>query len=156
MSNANLPEVAPKAALLPAWLRAMRPKQWVKNVLVLAAPVAAGRLFETPVLIATLWAFVGFSLVSASIYLINDSRDIEADRLHPTKRFRPIAAGELSSNLAYVLAAITAAAAFAIGFWVAPLLGATLAYSLAWTLLVRRRNPFRPDLAGALSENDSR
>ena len=121
MSNpANLPEVAPKPALLPAWLRAMRPKQWVKNVLVLAAPVAAGRLFETPVLIATLWAFVGFSLVSASIYLINDSRDIEADRLHPTKRFRPIAAGELSSNLAYVLAAITAAAAFAIGFWVAP------------------------------------
>ena len=134
MSNANLPEVAPKAALLPAWLRAMRPKQWVKNVLVLAAPVAAGRLFETPVLIATLWAFVGFSLVSASIYLINDSRDIEADRLHPTKRFRPIAAGELSSNLAYVLAAITAAAAFAIGFWVAPLLGATLAFY--WVLQV--------------------
>ncbi|HSK32419.1 MAG TPA: decaprenyl-phosphate phosphoribosyltransferase, partial [Propionicimonas sp.] len=89
----NLPEVTPKKTVLPAWLRAMRPKQWVKNVLVLAAPLAAGRLFETGVLLASLWAFISFSLVSASIYLVNDSRDIEADRLHPKKQFRPIAAG---------------------------------------------------------------
>ena len=123
----HLPEVAQKKAVLPAWLRAMRPKQWVKNVLVLAAPLAAGRLFEPAVLIASAWAFVSFSLVSASIYLINDSRDVEADRLHPKKRFRPIAAGELSIPVAYVLAAVTLAASLAIGFWVAPLLGVTLA-----------------------------
>ena len=130
----NLPEVTPQKSVLPAWLRAMRPKQWVKNVLVLAAPLAAGRLFETGVLLASLWAFVSFSLVSASIYLINDSRDIEADRQHPKKRFRPIAAGELSVNTAYVLATITLAASLALGFWVARDLGITLA--TYWVLQV--------------------
>ena len=119
--------VQPKPSPLPAWLRAMRPKQWVKNILVLAAPMAAGALFDPRVLINSLWAFVAFSLVSASIYLINDVRDVEADRLHPKKRFRPIAAGELSIPTAYVLAAVTVAASLAIGFWVAPLLGVTLA-----------------------------
>jgi decaprenyl-phosphate phosphoribosyltransferase len=130
----NLPEVTPKKTVLPAWLRAMRPKQWVKNVLVLAAPLAAGRLFETGVLLASLWAFISFSLVSASIYLINDSRDIDADRQHPKKRFRPIAAGEMSVPTAYVLAAITLAAALALGFWVSRDLGITLA--VYWVLQV--------------------
>ena len=88
---------------VPAWLRAMRPKQWVKNILVFAAPVAAGALFDPRVLVNTLWAFLAFSLISASIYLINDVRDVEADRLHPKKRFRPIAAGELGSTPAIVL-----------------------------------------------------
>lgn len=123
----NLPEADRKKSVMPAWLRAMRPKQWVKNVLVLAAPLAAGQLLQPAVLLASAWAFVSFSLVSASIYLINDSRDVEADRLHPKKRFRPIAAGELSIPTAYLLAAITVAASLAIGFWVAPLLGVTLA-----------------------------
>src|SRR4051794_34316849 len=123
----NLPIVAPKKSVVPAWLRAMRPRQWVKNVLVLAAPLAAGQLFQPAVLAASAWAFVSFSLVSASVYLINDSRDVEADRLHPKKQFRPIAAGELSIRVAYLLAAVTLAASLAIGFWVAPLLGVTLA-----------------------------
>jgi len=130
----NLPEVTPKKTVLPAWLRAMRPKQWVKNVLVLAAPLAAGRLFETGVLLASLWAFISFSLISASIYLINDSRDIEADRLHPKKQFRPIAAGELSVSTAYILATVTMAASLALGFWVARDLGITLA--VYWALQV--------------------
>jgi decaprenyl-phosphate phosphoribosyltransferase len=123
----NLPEVVQKRSVLPAWLRAMRPRQWVKNVLVFAAPLAAGRLFEATVLAQAAWAFVAFSLVSASIYLVNDSRDIEADRLHPKKRFRPIAAGELSIPTAYLLATVTLVGSLAIGFWVAPLLGVTLA-----------------------------
>ncbi len=130
----NLPEVTPNKTVLPAWLRAMRPKQWVKNVLVLAAPLAAGRLFETGVLLASLWAFISFSLVSASIYLVNDSRDIEADRLHPKKQFRPIAAGELSIPTAYVLAGLTLVASLALGFWVARDLGITLA--VYWVLQV--------------------
>jgi decaprenyl-phosphate phosphoribosyltransferase len=130
----NLPEVTPKKTVLPAWLRAMRPKQWVKNVLVLAAPLAAGRLFETGVLLASIWAFVSFSLISASIYLINDSRDIEADRLHPKKQFRPIAAGELSVRTAYILATVTMVASLALGFWVARDLGITLA--VYWVLQV--------------------
>lgn len=132
MSQNSVVEV--KRSVLPAWLRAMRPKQWVKNILVFAAPVAAGALFDTRVLINTLWAFVAFSLISASIYLINDVRDVDADRLHPKKRFRPIAAGELGKGPATVLAAVTMAASLAIGWWVAPMLGVTLA--TYWVLQV--------------------
>ena len=121
----------------------MRPRQWLKNVLVLAAPLAAGRLFEPRVLLVSLWAFIAFSLVSASIYLINDIRDVDADRLHPTKRFRPIAAGELSPRAAGGMAAVCAAASFALSWWVAPLLFVTIAlywllqigYSLFWKRL---------------------
>lgn len=112
----------------------MRPKQWVKNVLVLAAPLAAGQLFAPAVLIPTLWAFLAFSLISASIYLINDIHDVDADRAHPTKRFRPIAAGELTPGLAWAMAAITALGSLAIGFWVNPMLGAVL--SLYWLLQI--------------------
>lgn len=121
-------------SVLPAWLRAVRPKQWVKNALVLAAPVAAGQLFEPSVLVPTAWAFVAFCLISASIYLINDIHDVEADRLHPKKRFRPIAAGELSPTVAWVMAAITVAAALSIGFLVNPMLGSVLAFY--WVLQV--------------------
>ncbi|MBN9107022.1 MAG: decaprenyl-phosphate phosphoribosyltransferase [Propionibacteriaceae bacterium] len=124
----------PHKSLLPAWARAMRPKQWIKNVLVLAAPVAAGRLFEASVLVPTLWAFVAFCLVSASIYLINDIRDVEADRQHPTKQFRPIAAGELAPSVAWVMAAVTLAAALLLAFWTAPMLGAVIAFY--WVLQV--------------------
>ena len=126
--------VEAKRSALPAWLRAMRPKQWVKNILVFAAPVAAGALFDTRVLVNSLWAFVAFSLISASIYLINDVRDVDADRLHPKKRFRPIAAGELGKGPATALAAVTMAASLGIGFWVAPMLGVTLA--IYWVLQV--------------------
>ncbi|MCE1175262.1 MAG: decaprenyl-phosphate phosphoribosyltransferase [Propionibacteriales bacterium] len=121
-------------SVLPAWLRAMRPKQWVKNVLVLAAPVAAGQLLNPAVLFPAAWAFLGFSLISASIYLINDIRDAEVDRLHPKKRFRPIAAGELSPAVAWVMAAITLVAALAVGYGVNLMLGAVL--SFYWILQV--------------------
>lgn len=128
------PDNVLRASRLPAWLRAMRPRQWVKNVLVFAAPVAAGRLLEPDVLISSGLAFVAFCLVSASIYLINDTNDMEADRQHPTKRFRPIAAGELSPRAAIVLATVTLALSLALGFAVAVPLGITLA--LYWVLQV--------------------
>ena len=115
--------VQAKKSPVPAWLRAMRPKQWVKNILVFAAPVAAGALFDPRVLVNTLWAFLAFSLISASIYLINDVRDVDADRLHPKKRFRPIAAGELSPNVAVVMAVVCLAASLALAFWTSVGLG---------------------------------
>jgi len=82
----------------------MRPRQWVKNVLVLAAPMAAGVVGQPSVLLATLVAFVSFSLAASGVYLINDARDVEADRAHPVKRYRPIAAGVLPVRLAYAVA----------------------------------------------------
>lgn len=127
-------EPATRTSRLPAPLRAMRPRQWVKNVLVLAAPVAAGSLFQLPVLINTGWAFLAFCLISASIYLINDVRDVESDRQHPKKRLRPIAAGELAPRTALIMAAVCLAASLAIGFWVTPLLALTVA--VYWILQV--------------------
>lgn len=74
----------------------MRPRQWVKNLLVVAAPLAAGALLQVDVLMSTALAFITFCLSASGVYLVNDVRDAESDRAHPTKRRRPIAAGELS------------------------------------------------------------
>ena len=129
MSNTS--EVVLPTSRLPAAVRAMRPRQWIKNVLVVTAPLAAGRLFERHVLLNAALAFVAFCLVSATVYLINDVRDVEEDRLHPRKRFRPIAAGELRPAAALVLAAITGAAGFTLGFLTSVQLGITLAVYVA-------------------------
>ena len=71
-------------------------------------------------------AFLCFCLVSAAVYLVNDVRDVEEDRLHPRKRFRPIAAGELKPAVALALAGATGVAGLALGFWVSVALGITL------------------------------
>jgi decaprenyl-phosphate phosphoribosyltransferase len=81
-------------------LRTMRPRQWVKNVLVFAAPLAAGRIFDVDVLRPTLVAFVLFCAVASGVYLLNDVRDVAEDRRHPVKRFRPVAAGVLPPAVA--------------------------------------------------------
>jgi decaprenyl-phosphate phosphoribosyltransferase len=119
---------------LPAMLRALRPKQWLKNLLVFAAPVAAGVIDEPDKLLESVLAFVAFCLLASGTYLLNDARDIEADRLHPTKRHRPIAAGLLPLPLAFTLAAVFIVGALLIGFLVRPALGATLVAYLALTL----------------------
>lgn len=87
-------------------LRTMRPKQWVKNVLVLAAPFVAGTLFTSGIALHLGIAFVAFSLAASGIYLVNDANDIEADRAHPTKRNRPIAAGIVAPGLALGVAVL--------------------------------------------------
>ena len=76
---------------IPALVKALRPKQWAKNVLVVAAPFAAGRLFEPSVAANVAVAFVAFCLASSAVYLLNDVRDAPKDRLHPEKKNRPIA-----------------------------------------------------------------
>ena len=104
------PQGHPPKNLLDGMIKALRPKQWVKNVLVIAAPLAAGNeIMDSGRSIGTLTvdilvAFVAFCLAASSIYLINDARDVEADRAHPTKRFRPIAAGVLPVSMAYIMA----------------------------------------------------
>jgi len=95
----------PPKNLPDAMIKGLRPKQWVKNVLVLAAPLAAGAgAFTSRTAIDVALAFVVFCLGASSIYLVNDARDVESDREHPTKRFRPIASGMLPVNLAYAMA----------------------------------------------------
>ncbi|HXZ71292.1 MAG TPA: decaprenyl-phosphate phosphoribosyltransferase, partial [Streptosporangiaceae bacterium] len=114
------------------------PRQWVKNVLVLAAPLAAaGRGMHynyADVLGKAGIAFVVFCLAASSIYLVNDVRDVEADREHPTKRFRPIAAGVVPEWLAYSLAAALGLAALVIAWWLTPNLALVMAVYLGMQL----------------------
>jgi len=112
-ASAALPERAPGLRGSFAWglVRALRPRQWVKNLLVFAAPLAAGAVFEPDVLRPSLVAFVLFCVASSAVYLVNDSIDIEDDRRHPRKRFRPIAAGIVPRWLALVLATVLFAVA---------------------------------------------
>lgn len=91
-----------------------RPKQWVKNVLVLAAPGAAGLLDNSSAIRSTALAFVAFCLVSSGTYYWNDIHDRHSDALHPTKRYRPIASGRIPVPVAVAVAAVLLAAGVAI------------------------------------------
>ncbi len=93
---------------LRALIRTIRPHQWVKNVFVGAPIVFAHRLDRTHDLARTAVAFFAFCLLSGAVYAFNDVRDVEADRLHPTKKHRPIASGELSERAALIWAGVLA------------------------------------------------
>jgi len=95
-------------------LRAVRPKQWLKNLLVLAAPLAAGTLLDTRLLPAIALAFAAFTLAASAIYLVNDTVDAPVDRLHPEKRHRPIASGVVAPQLALAVAALLVVAALGV------------------------------------------
>lgn len=84
-------------------VRLARPKQWTKNVLVLAAPGAAGVLTHGGPLGRSLAALALFCVVASGTYFLNDALDVAADRAHPTKRLRPIASGVVNVRLAYAL-----------------------------------------------------
>jgi len=101
------------------WL-AVRPHQWVKNSLVLVSPIVTGVVLHPAALLAAVIATAAFCAASAATYLVNDIADIDADKLHPTKQLRPIAAGTLSIRHAQI-------AAFAIGC-----LSFGLAIDLGW------------------------
>lgn len=92
-------------------LVSLRPHQWTKNLVVLAALIFAERLFEPQALWAAGSAFAVFCLLSGSVYLINDLADRERDRRHPVKRHRPIASGAFSPRLAVVATVLIAAGA---------------------------------------------
>src|SRR5579871_5886257 len=112
----------------------MRPKQWVKNVLVAAAPGAAHLLFHAQVAEKTAVAFVVFCLAASGTYLLNDVRDLESDRNHPTKRFRPIASGALTIRVALAAAGALVGAALLIALILSPKFAALVAAYLAITL----------------------
>jgi decaprenyl-phosphate phosphoribosyltransferase len=112
----------------------MRPRQWLKNVLVFAAPLAAGSIFEPDVLVPSLIAFVAFCLISSSTYVINDLRDVSADQQHPTKRSRPIPAGQLPRTAAIVEAVVLALLAVVIAAVARPELVAVVVVYFVFTL----------------------
>lgn len=123
----------PNGGALAGLLRGMRPGQWSKNLLVFAAPAAAGVITEQGPLLDAVVAFVAFCAASAGTYLLNDARDVESDRRHPVKRNRPIASGQIGVVTAYVAGTVLIVAAVVIGFMVTTALGLTLIGYLALT-----------------------
>jgi 4-hydroxybenzoate polyprenyltransferase len=106
--------------MLKALLKTMRPKQWAKNVFLLAAIVFDRKLTNTDAMLNTVIGIVVFSLVASVVYIINDIADAEADRQHPTKRERPIAAGKLPISVAWASAIILLLISFPVAIWLSP------------------------------------
>jgi len=103
-----------RMSTLKAIVKTARPKQWTKNVLVFAAPAAAGVLDQRDALLQTSVAFIGFCLAASGTYFLNDANDADADRMHPTKRHRPIAAGALDVRTARIIAVALFLLSFAV------------------------------------------
>jgi 4-hydroxybenzoate polyprenyltransferase len=87
--------------MILAWVEGLRPRQWTKNLLVLVGALFSQHFGETPVLLRAGAGFLAFSLLSGSVYLLNDLQDVEADRVHPKKCRRPIASGRLPVPVAW-------------------------------------------------------
>jgi decaprenyl-phosphate phosphoribosyltransferase len=123
--------------LLGALVRTARPKQWAKNVLVVAAPAAAGVLDEPEAIFDTAVAFIAFCLAASATYFFNDVRDAEADRGHPRKMNRAIAAGVVSEPLAIgvavTLAVLAVLVSFAASWELAAVVGGYLVLTLAYS-----------------------
>src|SRR5262249_16088605 len=114
------------AAGASEWLTLLRPDQWVKNLLVFAALIFSRHLFITDSLVRALLAFASFCLVASASYLMNDVHDAENDRLHPSKRLRPIAAGRVAPSTALLVAALLMAG----GVGIAVALGSRFALTI--------------------------
>lgn len=124
-----------------ALFKALRPRQWLKNLLVFV-PMLAGHALDLETFTAALVAFVAFSLCASSAYLLNDALDAQDDRVHPTKHTRPIASGALSLPLALAASPLLALAALALcAAHNVLLLGAVLVYfvsTVAYSVYLKR------------------
>jgi 4-hydroxybenzoate polyprenyltransferase len=131
-------ELRPRRRPAVAALAACRPRQWPKNLLLFAGILFAAQLGDVSRWADAVAAFVAYCAASSAAYLVNDLRDLEQDRVHPTKRLRPLARGELSVRAALVLSACLAALALGIGAALGPVslglvalfLGLQAAYSV--------------------------
>ncbi len=142
---------ASPARWLTAAIRTTRPRQWPKNLLVFAAPLAAATLGRADGLGYALLAMVAFACASAAVYFVNDVADIERDRRHPVKRNRPVASGALPAQHAIVLAGLAAAFAVAAGVIIRePLLVATATAYLCSSFLYSARLKHVPYVEMAL------
>lgn len=106
--------------MLKALLKTMRPKQWAKNVFLLAAVVFDRKLTNMDAMLSTILGIVVFSLVASVVYIINDIADMEADRQHPIKRTRPIAAGKLPIPVAWAAAILLLMISLPVAIWLSP------------------------------------
>jgi len=108
------------AKTLRALLKTMRPKQWMKNVLIFTALIFDEKLLNLQAFLVTFAGFILFSLISSTVYLLNDITDVEADRLHPKKKNRPIASGELKISTARWAVAFLLAVTIPLAYLLSP------------------------------------
>ncbi|MFN8160195.1 MAG: decaprenyl-phosphate phosphoribosyltransferase [Solirubrobacterales bacterium] len=108
--------VRPRRSPPRAALKTARPHEWIKNVLVFAGLLFSGQVNDPHAVLEATLTFVAFCAISSAGYFVNDLGDVELDRRHPRKRFRPIAAGELSEPAAKVLAVVLGAGALGLAF----------------------------------------
>lgn len=112
---------------LRAFLKTMRPKQWTKNGVIFAALVFDEKLTRWPYLWRTILGFILFCLISGVVYTLNDVVDLEKDRQHPKKRYRPLASGQLSPRVALSFAIVIAVVSLALSLLLDPLFAIILA-----------------------------
>lgn len=110
-------------SLIHALIESVRPYQWIKNMLVFVALVFSKNMFHFPLFLKTLAAFGLFCLLSGAVYLINDVVDLEADRLHPIKKYRPIPSGRLPKKWAIGFAFLLASVSLLVSFELDPSFG---------------------------------
>jgi 4-hydroxybenzoate polyprenyltransferase len=126
---------------LTALLKTMRPKQWVKNGFIFAALVFDVKFFDLTYLWHSVLGFVLFSLVSGVVYTMNDLVDIEKDRAHPKKRYRPLPAGDLSPRVAQVAVVVIAVGALLLAAWLsngfALILGGYLLLQIGYSFVLK-------------------
>ena len=122
-------------SLASSLIRSLRPRQWTKNLFVFAGLVFGEKLRDPHALASAIGAFFVFCALSGVVYLINDVRDREADKLHPVKSKRPVASGALPPSTAMTAAAIIGAVAIGAAFWISTGFGAIAsAYVVLLTL----------------------
>ena len=134
---------ARKAGGLRPAFRALRVHQWIKNLLVFVPVLLAHRVLDAPLMLAAACAFFAWCLAASSVYLVNDLLDLEADRRHPHKRHRPLAAGTLKAKTAAVLVPLLLVPGLVLAFYFLPPLFVLalllyLALSTAYSLFLKR------------------
>ena len=115
------------ASKLSRWMKLLRVRHWVKNVLVFVAPIAAHQWSAGATWLPVLFTFAAFCAVCSGVYVLNDLFDLASDRAHPTKRSRPLAAGELSLAAAALVSLVLLVGGLGLAWWIGPLVGAVIA-----------------------------
>lgn len=124
--------------MLKALIKTMRPRQWTKNGFVFFALIFDEQLFLVEPFLRTLQGFALFCLISSAVYLFNDITDVEADRNHPEKKFRPIASGKLPVSVALITAFLLTFVSLILGYLLSPMFAVILASYLVINLLYSR------------------
>jgi 4-hydroxybenzoate polyprenyltransferase len=124
--------------MLKALIKTMRLRQWTKNGFVFFALIFDKQLFRPEPFFRTVEGFLLFCLISSAVYLFNDIADVEADRNHPRKKYRPIASGKLPVNVALITALLLTIIAIPVGFLLSPIFALILSLYLVTNLLYSR------------------